>query len=85
MRFYCEITLLPNPEVNLNFLWSKAFQQIHLGLVEMQDDRKQVPIGVGFPEYMIGEKIARWVVSVGCLLKTKPRWLGLTPQSGWIG
>lgn len=56
MRFYCEITLLPNPEVNLNFLWSKAFQQIHLGLVEMQDDRKQVPIGVGFPEYMIGEK-----------------------------
>jgi len=56
MRFYCEITLLPNPEVNLNFLWSKVFQQIHLGLVEMQDDRKQVPIGVGFPEYVTGEK-----------------------------
>jgi len=56
MRFYCEITLLPNPEVNLNFLWSKVFQQIHLGLVEMQDDRKQVPIGIGFPEYVTREK-----------------------------
>lgn len=56
MRFYCEITLLPNPEVNLNFLWSKVFQQIHLGLVEMQDNQKRVPIGVSFPEYVIGEK-----------------------------
>lgn len=56
MGFYCEITLLPNPEVNLNFLWSKAFQQIHLGLVEMQDDKGQVPIGVSFPEYVVSEK-----------------------------
>ena len=56
MRFYCEITLLPNPEVNLNFLWSKVFQQIHLGLVEMQDEQRRVPIGISFPEYVIGEK-----------------------------
>jgi CRISPR-associated endonuclease Csy4 len=56
MRFYCEITLLPNPEVNINFLWSKVFQQIHLGLVEIQDDKGQVPIGVSFPEYVVGEK-----------------------------
>ncbi|MBP6366766.1 MAG: type I-F CRISPR-associated endoribonuclease Cas6/Csy4 [Nitrosomonas sp.] len=56
MRFYCEITLLPNPEVNLNFLWSRVFQQIHLGLVEMQDEQRRVPIGISFPEYVIGEK-----------------------------
>jgi CRISPR-associated endonuclease Csy4 len=56
MRCYLEITLLPNPEVNLHFLWSKVFQQIHLGLVEMQDDQKHVPIGVSFPEYVAGEK-----------------------------
>jgi CRISPR-associated endonuclease Csy4 len=56
MRCYREITLLPNLEVNLNFLWSKVFQQIHLGLVEMQDDSKRVPIGISFPEYVIGEK-----------------------------
>ncbi len=56
MRFYCEITLLPNPEVNLNFLWSKVFQQVHLGLVEIQDEQRRVPIGVSFPEYINGEK-----------------------------
>lgn len=56
MKFYLEITLLPNPEVNVYFLWSKAFQQIHLALVEIQDTQKQVPIGVSFPEYVVGEK-----------------------------
>ena len=56
MKFYLEITLLPNPEVGINFLWSKVFQQIHLGLVEMQDNQGRVPIGLSFPEYVIGEK-----------------------------
>jgi len=56
MRCYQEITLLPNPEVNIHFLWSKVFQQIHLGLVEMQDEQKRGAIGVSFPEYVVGEK-----------------------------
>jgi len=56
MKYYLEITLLPNPDINLLTLWSKVFQQIHLGLVEMQDNQKRVPIGVAFPEYVIGKK-----------------------------
>ena len=56
MKSYLEITLLPNPEVGVNFLWSKVFQQIHLGLVEIQDDQGQVLIGLSFPEYVIGDK-----------------------------
>lgn len=56
MNYYLEITLLPNADLNLFSLWSKVFQQLHLGLVEIQDDRKQVPIGVSFPEYVVGEK-----------------------------
>ena len=56
MKFYLEITLLPNPEVGINFLWSKVFQQIHLGLVGMQDEQGGVPIGVAFPEYVLGDK-----------------------------
>jgi CRISPR-associated endonuclease Csy4 len=56
MKFYLEITLLPNPEVGINFLWSKVFQQIHLGLVEIQDDQGRVPMGVSFPEYLTGQK-----------------------------
>lgn len=50
MRYYVELTLLPNPEVDLYFLWSKVFQQVHLGFVERQDDQKQSVIGVSFPE-----------------------------------
>lgn len=56
MKHYLEITLLTNPDINLFTLWSKVFQQIHLGLVEMQDEQKRAPIGVSFPEYIIGEK-----------------------------
>ena len=47
---------MPNPEVGINFLWSKVFQQIHLGLVEIQDKQGRVPIGLSFPEYITGEK-----------------------------
>jgi CRISPR-associated endonuclease Csy4 len=58
MNFYLEITLLPNPEVNPNFLWSKVYQQLHLGLVELQDGQKKVPIGISFPEYKVGDKFS---------------------------
>jgi len=51
MNYYQEITLLPNPDINLFSLWSKVYQQIHLGLVKMQDDQGRLPIGVSFPEY----------------------------------
>ncbi len=56
MKVYQEIKLLASAEIPINFLWSKVYQQIHLGLVEMQDDHGRVPIGLAFPEYMIGEK-----------------------------
>ena len=55
MVYYQELTLLTSEEIPINFLWSKLFQQIHLGLVEMQDDQGRVPIGLSFPEYEIGE------------------------------
>jgi CRISPR-associated endonuclease Csy4 len=56
MKHYIEITLLENSDINLFSLWSKIFQQIHLGLVEMQDEQGRVPIGLAFPEYVTGEK-----------------------------
>jgi CRISPR-associated endonuclease Csy4 len=56
MRYYQEITLLPNPEVGLNFLWSKVFQQLHLGFVENVNDESKASIGVSFPKYWIKDK-----------------------------
>jgi CRISPR-associated endonuclease Csy4 len=56
MKHYIEITLIENSDINLFGLWSKVFQQIHLGLAEMPDDQGRVPIGLSFPEYVTGEK-----------------------------
>ncbi|MGZ8174918.1 MULTISPECIES: type I-F CRISPR-associated endoribonuclease Cas6/Csy4 [Methylobacter] len=58
MKHYIEITLIENPDINLFSLLSKVFQQIHLGLVEMQDEQSRVPIGLSFPEYVTGEKFS---------------------------
>ena len=56
MKHYQEFSLLPQEEISLYFLWSKVFQQIHLGLVEMQDGENTVPIGLSLPEYKMGER-----------------------------
>ena len=56
MKVYQEIKLLASAEIPINFLWSKVYQQIHLGLAEMQNDQGRVSIGLAFPEYVIGEK-----------------------------
>ena len=51
MRNYVEITLLPDVDITLNFLWEKVYRQLHLALVEIQDSDKTVPVGVAFPGY----------------------------------
>jgi CRISPR-associated endonuclease Csy4 len=51
MKVYQDITLLPTPEIGQYFLWEKVYQQIHLALVESQNEEGQVPIGIAFPEY----------------------------------
>jgi CRISPR-associated endonuclease Csy4 len=56
MKVYQEIKLLESPEIPLHFLWSKLFGQLHLGLVEMKDAQGRVPIGISFPDYVVGEK-----------------------------
>ena len=56
LNYYQELSLLPQEEIPIHFLWTKVFQQIHLGLVEMQDDQGRVPIGLSFPDYITGEK-----------------------------
>jgi len=51
MKYYIEISLLGNNEIPIYFLWQKLYQQIHLGLVEIQDAQGSVPVGVSFPQY----------------------------------
>lgn len=62
MKFYQEITLLPNvgDEIPLTFIWEKLYQQLHLAFVENIDDKGQVSVGVSFPKYKSGDE-KRWL------------------------
>ena len=51
MNYYIEITLRPDAEVGLGFIWQKVYQQIHLALVEVKDSDEKVKVGVSFPKY----------------------------------
>ncbi|RZB36635.1 MAG: CRISPR-associated endonuclease Csy4 [Desulfobacteraceae bacterium Eth-SRB2] len=51
MNYYQEISLLPNADIGVYFLWEKVYQQIHLALVENKSTDNSSAIGAGFPEY----------------------------------
>jgi len=55
MKYYLDITLLPDAEANLGFLWQKVYQQVHLGLVENKVAENESVIAVSFPNY--GDKV----------------------------
>lgn len=51
MNYYQEITLLPDADIALGFLWQNVFQQVHIALVENKTSTNQSPVAVGFPDY----------------------------------
>ena len=51
MKYYLDITLLPDAEANLGFLWQKVYQQIHIALAENKIADNQSAIAVSFPKY----------------------------------
>lgn len=51
MNYYQEITLLPDVEISLGFLWQNVFQQVHIALVEHKVAENQSAVAVGFPDY----------------------------------
>lgn len=51
MKYYQDITLLPDAEVNLGFLWHKVYQQLHFALVENKTKDNSSAIAVSFPSY----------------------------------
>jgi CRISPR-associated endonuclease Csy4 len=55
MKYYIEITLIPSADIAIHFIMEKAFQQIHMELVKMQNPAGKVPIGISFPAYDLGK------------------------------
>lgn len=55
MNYYQEISLLPNADIGLYFIWQKLYQQIHLALAENKCEGNASKVGVSFPEYNADE------------------------------
>ncbi len=51
MNYYQEITLIPDAEISLGFIWHKLYQQLHIALVENKTDQNNSAVAVGFPLY----------------------------------
>ncbi|GHA17815.1 type I-F CRISPR-associated endoribonuclease Cas6/Csy4 [Oceanisphaera arctica] len=51
MNYYQDITLLPDADIALGFLWQKIYQQVHIALVEQKVDDQHSAIAVSFPDY----------------------------------
>lgn len=80
MNFYCDITLLPDAEANLGFLWEKVYTQVHLALVEQQDAGvSKVAIslpGYGNKPFPLGNKLRLLANTEGDLEKLQlSKWL----------
>jgi CRISPR-associated endonuclease Csy4 len=51
MNYFQDITLLPDGDIALGFLWQKIYQQVHIALVEQKVDARHSAIAVSFPGY----------------------------------
>ncbi len=60
MKFYQEITIIPNHEIDKNFILARLFYLAHLGLVEVAkigNNPNKSNIAIAFPEYQYSENI----------------------------
>ncbi len=51
MKYYQELTLLPDPEINTYFIWQKLYTQLHIALADIKNQQGIDTIGVSFPNY----------------------------------
>ncbi|GAC19764.1 type I-F CRISPR-associated endoribonuclease Cas6/Csy4 [Paraglaciecola arctica] len=81
MKHYLDITLLPDAEANLGFLWQKVFQQVHIALVDNKvgDNESAVALSVvGYRDktFPLGNKLRLFAASEDVLQKLDmQRWL----------
>lgn len=58
VKYYQELTILPDGEVNENHIWGKLYQSVHIALSDKMEERGR--IGVSFPHYSLdglGDKL----------------------------
>ena len=62
MKYYLDITILPDAEANLGFLWQKVFQQVHIALVDNKVGEWESAVaisvvGYGDKDFPLGDKL----------------------------
>ena len=81
MKYYLDITLLPNAEANLGYLWQKIFQQVHIAFVDNKISDNESAIALSFVEYgdkdfPLGSKLRLLAGSEDALVKLNiQQWL----------
>ncbi|WP_077338621.1 type I-F CRISPR-associated endoribonuclease Cas6/Csy4 [Pseudocolwellia agarivorans] len=50
MKYYQDITLLPDPEITIGFIWQKVYQQVHIALAENKIAENSSAIALAFPQ-----------------------------------
>jgi CRISPR-associated endonuclease Csy4 len=74
MKYYFDITLLPNADANLGFLWQKVFQQVHIALVDNKvgDNESAIALSIvdyGDKDFPLGSKLRLLAGSEDTLVK----------------
>ncbi|ABM03218.1 CRISPR-associated protein, Csy4 family [Psychromonas ingrahamii 37] len=68
MKYYLDITLLPDIEIPLGFIWQKVFQQVHIALADNKVGENESDIALSLPNYgdkafPLGNKLRLFSVS----------------------
>jgi CRISPR-associated endonuclease Csy4 len=50
MKYYLDITLLPDPEITVGFIWQKVYQQVHIALAANKIAENSSAIALAFPQ-----------------------------------
>lgn len=69
MKYYQEITLIPDAEISPYFLWSKVYTQLHIALADIKNHQGIDGIGVSFPDYRYEEKNGKTFAMLGTKLR----------------
>lgn len=69
MKFYQEITLIPDEEIAPYFLWSKVYTQLHIALADVKNTHGIDEIGVSFPQYRFEKQGNKTWATLGVKLR----------------
>lgn len=69
LKFYQEITIIPEPEIPLYDMWTRVFTQLHIALADVKNTHGIDTIGVSFPNYQFTEKQGKTFATLGYKLR----------------